>query len=77
MKKGSPSNSLPKTFCYFSQTYPRFDIDTIVHENLILIGDMSEKNSKKSLERGLGKNLSLERFAPVISADIAVNFDLR
>ena len=72
MKKGSPSNSLPKTFCHFTQPYPHYAICFYVGKDFIQSGDMAEKNSKKSLERGLGKNLSSERFAPVTEVDFIV-----
>ena len=52
LKKGSPSNSLPKTLDHFFSEGLKAPL---------------RKNKLKSLERGLGKNLSSERFPPIIT----------
>ncbi|MDD6097598.1 MAG: hypothetical protein PUB66_02535, partial [Oscillospiraceae bacterium] len=54
LKNGSPSNSLPKTLDHFFSEGLKAPL---------------RKNKLKSLERGLGKNLSSERFAPAGYAD--------
>ena len=68
MKKGSSSNSFPKTFLMvfhgtvFSSLHKKIIATAIVAVNLI---PSREKQRIKSLEKGLGKNLSSERFVPV------------
>ncbi len=66
MKKGSSSNSSPKTFSsVFSARGTPLKEKTELF--LFIWGyPLQKKQSWKSLEKGLGKNLSSERFFPVI-----------
>ncbi len=64
LKKGSPSNSLPKTF---SSVFSARGTPTCVKTELFSLYSeypLRKKQNLKSWERGSGKNLSSERFAP-------------
>ena len=73
LKKGFPSNFLPKTFSsvFSARGTP------LERENgavLFILGyPLQKKQSWKSLERGLGKNLSPERFAPVVGINFCTS----
>ena len=71
MKKGFSSNSSPKTFSFVFSAR-----GTALKENLkpfYLSGvPLYKKPCRKSLERGLGKNLSPERFAPAAGINFCI-----
>ena len=73
LKKGFPSNSLPKTFSsVFSARGTPLKEKTELF--LFVWGyPLQKKQSWKSLERGLGKNLSPERFAPVVGINFCTS----
>ena len=79
LKKGFPSNFLPKTFSsvFSARGNPPERENGAV---LFVWGyPLQKKQSWKSLERGLGKNLSPERFAPVVGINFCTStgFNIR
>ena len=67
MKKGSPSNSFPKTFLmvFHGTVLSALNKKTATAIVAAIFIPSREKLRIKSLEGGLGENLSSERFHPV------------